>query len=144
MADKIKPQQEPIAFSFDEHSKAGLLMERWNQQKEHFPKIAPYMGTLAPLDDRQSPAIQMGDLLTNTTKRAFEDKINTDPQSALEYLKKVCGRYLTWVGAWNEEYLRDLREESLDVATAPPVLAFEYKAAPNGDDSRASDGQPLS
>ena len=127
VADRIKPKQEPIAFSFDEHNKAKLLMDRWNKQKEHYPKIAPYMGTMAPLDDRQSPAIQMGDLLANTTKRAFEDRITNDPGAALEYLKKVCGKNLTWVAAWNEQYLRDLREASLDAATAPPDLAFEYK-----------------
>ena len=34
--------------------------------------------------------------------------------AALEYLKRVCGRHLTWVAAWNDKYLRDLREASLD------------------------------
>jgi len=122
---------EPVAFTFDEHSKATPLIERWKQQKDNFPIAAPCMGSLASLDDKISPAIQMGDLLANTTKRAFEDKITTDPQAALEYLKKVCGHNLTWVAAWNDKYLRDLREASLDAATAPPSIAFEYKAEPS-------------
>lgn len=83
------------------------------------------MGTLAPLDDRISPAIQMGDLLANTVKRTFEDSMH-NPAPALEVLKGICGRTLYWVAAFDEDYMRALREASLDAATAPQ-FAFEYK-----------------
>ena len=83
------------------------------------------MGSLAPLDDRRSAAIQMGDLLANSTKRAFEDNMY-DPNSGLESLKRTCGQNLAWVAAWNEEYLRELREVSIEVATRPSLL-FEYQ-----------------
>jgi hypothetical protein len=119
---------EPVAFVFDQTNKAASIQSRWTEHKSNFPLESPCMGTLAPLDDRQSPAVQMGDLIANTAKRAFEDKMH-DPNSALETLKKSCGQNLTWVGGWNEEYLRELREVSLDVATRPTPLAFEYKPA---------------
>ena len=128
VCDHVKPP-EPVAFVFDEHSKAAALVGLWDQLKKNSPKAAPCMGTLAPLDDRQSPAIQMGDLLANTTKRAFEDRMHTpkDRERALEDLKRICGGNLTWVAFWNEDYLRELREVSIDVATTPAHLAFEYK-----------------
>jgi hypothetical protein len=125
VCENVKPP-EPVAFAFDEHNKAALLMERWDKQKDRFPKIAPCMGTMMPLDDRQSPAIQMGDLLANTAKRVFEDRMS-DPKVALEDLTRICGHNLTWVGMWDEKYLRELREVSIDAATTPSGIPFEYK-----------------
>lgn len=119
---------EPVAFVFDEHNKAAALVGRWDKLKEDSPCAAPCMGSLAPLSDRQSPAIQMGDLLANTAKRAFEDRLH-DPTSAVAELKRICGQNLTWVGAWNEEYLRELREATLETATKPSHLAFEFEGA---------------
>jgi len=78
-----------------------------------------------PVDDRMSSGIQMGDLIANTTKRTFEDKMHNIPL-AVKHLKKTCGQNLTWVAGWDERYLRELREASIDCATRPDV-AFEHK-----------------
>lgn len=124
VCDNVKPS-EPVAFAFDEHNKAAILQERWAQQKLNSPIAAPCMGSLISADDRRTPSIQMADLLANTTKRAFEDRMH-DPSSGLEHLKRSCGQNLTWVACWNEDYLRELREASIDAATKPS-LAFEFK-----------------
>jgi hypothetical protein len=121
---RVEP--EPVAFVFDEHNKAATLLSRWSQMKEVSPKAAPCMGTLAPMDDRKYPAVQMEDLLANTAKRAFENEMH-DPSVALEKLRQACVRYLTWVAAWTEDYLRELREAGIDAATKPN-LAFEFEA----------------
>ena len=68
----------------------------------------------------KSPAIQMGDLIANTAKGVFADRLD-NPKVALEDLKRICGRNLGWVAIWNEEYLRELREASIDAATHPSV-----------------------
>ena len=47
----------------------------------------------------------MGDLIANTAKRCFEDFMH-DPANALEQLKKQCGQNLTWVAAWDKNYLQ--------------------------------------
>jgi len=117
---------EPVAFVFDEHSKAKRLMDRWEELKTNSPIARPCMGTLAPLDDRMSPAIQMGDLIANTAKRTFEDSMH-DPMPAVEKLQRKCGRYLLWIAAWTGEYLRELKEASIDAATTPS-LAFKVEA----------------
>jgi hypothetical protein len=118
---------EPVAFVFDEHNKAARLEGRWSEVKVNSPAAAPCMGTLAPLDDRISPAIQMGDLLANTTQHVFKDRVTTDPRAAFKDLEMACGKNLKWIAAWDENYLRELRDVSIDVATTP-THAFEFTA----------------
>lgn len=99
----------PVAFAFDEHCKSASLLSRWEDQKARSPIASQCMGTLAPLDDRKSPAIQMADLLANTAKRVFENQMH-NPKAGVEALNRICGQSLEWLAAWNEDYLRELRE----------------------------------
>ena len=71
------------------------------------------MGTLDALDDRLSPAIQMGDLIANTAKRAYQTRSN-NPNAGLAELKEWAPR-IGWIAQWNEEYLRAIMEASIDV-----------------------------
>jgi hypothetical protein len=113
----VKP---PVAYVFDEHSKAKELMSKWAEFKEHHPICAPWMGTLTAADDKRCPAIQMADLMANTTKRAFET-IRSDSTAGLAELEEWRS-ILDWVAYWDEGYLRALVDASIDVATSPVPL----------------------
>lgn len=114
--------KEVVAFLFDESNQAATLQGRWSQFKTDHPEAAQCMGTLSPLDDRQSPAIQMADLIANTAKRAFETRMH-DPNAGLAELKEWTPR-LGFVAQWSEEYLKLLMDASIDMATTPK-FSFE-------------------
>jgi hypothetical protein len=122
--DHIK-SPEPVAFVFDEHNKAAALQGRWPEVKKNSPIASRCMGTLAPLDDRISPAIQMGDLMAHSAKRAFEHRLD-DLKSGLTDLQEWTSN-LQWVASWDEKYLRDLMDASIDIATLPARHAFEHR-----------------
>jgi len=111
---------EPVAFVVDDHSKALQLLARWPEIKRNSPKASPCMGTLAPLDDRMTPALQMADLLSNSTKRALENCYPDKWDEGIKQLERLVGKNnLQWVAGWNQNYLRALRDVSIDVATGP-------------------------
>jgi len=124
VCERLSPP-EPIAFLFDEHNKAAALQGKWAELKKNAPIAAQCMGTLAPLDDQNSPAIQMADLIANTAKNAFETRLD-DPGSGLAELREWTSN-LQWVAQWDEDYLRELMDASIDAATAPLHLSFEYR-----------------
>jgi hypothetical protein len=65
---KAKPV---IAVTFDEHSKAANLQDSWLDFKEKNPLCATVLGTIAPLDDKTNPCIQIADLIAHTTTNAY-------------------------------------------------------------------------
>jgi hypothetical protein len=64
-----------IAFLYDQTNKAAAMQGAWKVFKERNMKTSECMGTLAPLDDKVYPCIQMADIIANATKRMFQNKI---------------------------------------------------------------------
>lgn len=115
--------QPYIAFSYDQTNKAAALQGAWDVFKERNPMAAECMGTLAPLDDRKFPCIQMADMIANATKRMFEKKIDSGTplkrirdQVELEAMSEWAER-IGWIGYWDEKYLRLMVRENLKHAS---------------------------
>jgi len=94
---------EPVAFVYDEHSKAKALAGGWNEFKKNNPNSAKCMTTLAPLDDRQTPALQIADLIANTTTEIFV-ALKDEPERA-EAIIRAWSPRLRSVTFWTKEYL---------------------------------------
>ncbi len=112
--------RSPVAFSYDEHSKAAALQNGRHDFKERHPLAAECMATLTPLDDKRVPALQAADLITHTAKRYFENRIdNQIPMkragSELDLGElKEWARSLCRVWFWNKERLREIVQSSIE------------------------------
>lgn len=111
------PRREVIAFLYDEHSKAALLQSSWTNFKECNPTLAEYAGTLAPMDDRKTIAIQVADLLANTTTKVFLELPNS-PEVAEARLKGWLKRNIMLVAYADAKYLREVVAENIERARA--------------------------
>lgn len=112
-AGKAKVKQ-PVAFVFDEHSKAGQLVAGWADLKSRLPATSPWIGSASVMDDKTCAQIQVADLIANVAKRAFEKTLDGAPFEMDEWSEKIG-----WVAYWNEEYLTALVENSVDFHTSP-------------------------
>jgi hypothetical protein len=109
--------KQPIAFVFDEHSKATQLIAGWADLKSRLPATAPWIGSAMVMDDKNCAPIQAADLIANVAKRAFEKMLDGNKFEMDEWREKVG-----WAGYWNEEYLTALVETSVDFHTSPVPL----------------------
>ncbi len=117
--------KQPIAFVFDEHSKASQLMNGWAELKRRLPATSPWIGSLTAMDDKQCAPIQIADLIANAAKRAAE-KILADPSTHSLFDLEEWRSNLAWVAWWNEEYLQAL----IDTNEAPPQTDKMYIVGP--------------
>jgi len=109
--------KQPIAFIFDEHSKASQLIAGWADLKARLPATAPWMGSASVMDDKKCAPIQTADLIANVAKRAFEKMLDGAEFEMDEWHERVA-----WAGYWNEEYLMALVETSVDFHTSPTPI----------------------
>ena len=107
----------PIAFVFDEHSKASQLIAGWAQLKSRLPATAPWLGSASVMDDKNCAPIQVSDLIANVAKRAFEKTLEGSEFEMDEWRER-----LAWVAYWNEEYLQALVDTSIDFHTSPVAI----------------------
>jgi hypothetical protein len=60
-----------IAFLCDEHYRAPILENSWRDFKAKNPSWAEVLDTIARLDDKKSPCIQVADLIAHATSTTF-------------------------------------------------------------------------
>lgn len=106
--------KQPIAFVFDEHSKASQLTAGWADLKSRLPATSPWIGSASVMDDKTCAPIQVADLIANVAKRAFEKMLGGAEFEMNEWRERVA-----WAGYWNEEYLTALVDTSIDFHTSP-------------------------
>ncbi len=108
------PDRDMVAYLFDEHSKAERLSARWSDFKHRHPRAAAHMATIAPLDDKVSPCIQIADLIAHNTRETFEDQMdrNDENMASLEEWKPM----VLWLARWDKVYLREMVSTSIAVA----------------------------
>jgi hypothetical protein len=117
------PRREMVGFLCDEHSKAVLLKNAWAGYKECNPNWARSAGTLAPLDDKTNPGIQIADLLAHTTTKTFLE-LRKDPDAAVRILKGWLKGNLIRVAYTDVSFLREV--------VAANVERFRAKGAKRG------------
>ena len=111
----------PVAFCYDEHSKAAMLQKDWAKFKENHPMAAECMATLMPLDDKTTPAVQAADLIAHSTKRYFENRIDKNipiqrAGSAVELAELAeWARSLCRVWFWEKNQLREFVSACVEV-----------------------------
>lgn len=113
-----------VAFLYDQTNRAAAMQGAWHVFKERNPIAAECMGTLAPLDDKKFPCIQMADIVANAVKRMFEKKIDSGiplkrvrDRVELETMSEWANR-TGWIGYWDEKYLRSMVRENLKYAVS--------------------------
>jgi hypothetical protein len=118
--DELSPSPPVIAVTYDENSKSAELQESWLPFKEANPEWGVILGTLAPLDDRTNPCIQIADLIAHTTTDTFRTR-QKDPSAGMASLQAwlpklfkvvyVDKRYLRAILAGNARRLANHAKE---------------------------------
>lgn len=91
----------------------------WAEFKSRvYPRsVAQCMATLAPLDDKQFPALQAADLIAHTARRAFEKQLARGSIKYGDlYDMEEWHDELAYMAIYNAEYLRGLANVSWDEA----------------------------
>jgi len=106
------PQKHGVAFIYDQHDKAKFLQAQWDEFKARNPLVSECMTTLAPMDDKTTPAIQVADLMAHTTKLYFEDRIDKELPLVTFNSEKDMGPLQEWAKRlkslifWDKKFLR--------------------------------------
>ncbi len=110
-----------VAYLFDEHTKAAQLVAGWSAFKSRHPVAAAFMGTIAPLDDKTSPCIQIADLIAHSTRKTYEERIdkNANDMTYMEEWKPMA----LWLTCWDKAYLREVVSYSVAVAEGKMMSA---------------------
>jgi len=93
----------PVAFIYDQHANAKQLASSWDDFKANNPDSAKCMTTLAPLDDKTTPALQVADLIANTTTEIFVAQ-NNDGVRAEAIIREWLPQLQSFA-FWTKDYL---------------------------------------
>lgn len=109
--DVLKMKAPPVvAVAYDENSKSAELQRSWVPFKEANPTWGEALGTLAPLNDKLNPAIQIADLIAHTTTDTFRSR-HKDPSAGIAELREWLPM-LRRVAYVDEKYLRKVLAEN--------------------------------
>lgn len=77
------PSTETVAFLIDSHDLATTLVDTYPLLKHHNPLCAEWMGSITPMEDELSPALQAADLLAALCKDVLVEQITTPKDRTL-------------------------------------------------------------
>src|SRR5260370_14898826 len=102
---------ERVAFVFDEHKKAAGLESRWSEYKELHPRAAECMGSLSAWDDKYFQPLQAADLISHTSRKAFERR-TANPSAELAEMEQWREK-IVWWSYQDADYLRAIVSDSI-------------------------------
>src|SRR6267142_830727 len=107
------PKTETVAFLCDSHNLAAKLLTHYPDLKKYNPLCAEWMGTLTPMDDKDSPALQAGDLLAAKCKDVLAELVKTPNKRTLRDTFKARVGSEVAVRYMNKKFLQLLVDANL-------------------------------
>jgi hypothetical protein len=106
VAEEVLKMKAPpvIAVAYDGNSKSAELKRSWVPFKNANPTWGATLGTLAPLDDKLNPSIQIADLIAHTTTDTFRSR-HKDPSAGIAELREWLPMLMR-VAYVDKKYLR--------------------------------------
>ncbi len=93
-----------VAYVIDDSTYSGKIADAFKGFKLNHPMLAPSIATLAPLDDKITPPLQMADLIASIVKDVFLEWLNNGkPEHAPLELK--WHDHFEIIGKWDKEHM---------------------------------------
>lgn len=128
-----------VAYFIDESSDYPKIAEVFAGVKTNHPIIGKTMATVAPLNDKQVPALQMADLIAGMTREAFIRWVETGrPNRPIFHEKWHNHLGPTWI--WDKDHMirtiwGTLNSHKMRTAT----LATRLRSKPSSSDTRRAE-----
>lgn len=111
--------QSKVAFVIDLSSQAPLIMDEFRCLQENHPRFASTAKSVVPLDDKDTPPLQMADLLASLAREQFLVWQQGTKKRRFRLTGPLVGRFER-IGVWDKNHMIRILQRTL---TSPRYIS---------------------